>query len=60
MKKDCGCNSCKNQENEYFCFTCFYNFNECETFHKFDEIVLCPKCHPENTCCFPKILGIEM
>lgn len=48
MKKDCDCRFCKDKINEYFCSSCAYNFNECESFHAFDYIVLCPKCHPEN------------
>ncbi len=49
MKPDCECQNCKHKVDEYFCFKCKYNFNECESFFKFDGITLCPKCHPE-TC----------
>ena len=48
MKQDCECTYCKNQVNEYFCGICGYNFNECESFHEFDGMILCPKCHPKN------------
>lgn len=53
MKCDCTCQYCKLKVDEYFCSTCEYNFNECESFNKFDHFVFCPKCHPkkENLDC---------
>lgn len=45
MKKDCECQYCKGEVDEYFCPTCGLNFNECESFNT-DEDVLCPRCHP--------------
>lgn len=48
MKKDCECSYCKNEVHEYFCSSCFLNFNECESFHKIDGVTFCPRCHPEN------------
>ncbi len=49
MKKDCQCQYCKNEVNEYFCIRCGFNYNECEVFHYFDGITLCPKCHPKES-----------
>jgi hypothetical protein len=59
MNKDCPCSYCKANVNEYFCISCKYNFNECESFYEFKEntqlgmlapgIQLCPKCHPKNS-----------
>ena len=46
MKEECECSYCKNKVDEYFCIQCGYNFNECESFYKYDGIILCPKCHP--------------
>lgn len=48
MKKDCECGYCKNEVDEYFCVSCFYNFNKCQSFHEYDGGTLCPKCHPLN------------
>ncbi len=48
MKSDCECSYCKNEVNEYFCVSCGYNFNECESFHKLNGVTYCPKCHPEE------------
>lgn len=48
MKTDCECRYCKAKIDEYFCSSCRHNFNKCESFHEFDGITLCPKCHPEN------------
>jgi hypothetical protein len=57
MKQDCECSYCKNEVNEYFCIKCGYNFNECESFHKFDGITCCPKCHPKNDI-MPEVIKI--
>ena len=46
MKQNCDCSYCKNNVNEYFCIQCGYNFNECESLFKYDEINPCPKCYP--------------
>jgi hypothetical protein len=32
-----------------------FSFNECESFHKFDGITFCPKCHPEEKEQPPKV-----
>jgi len=46
MNRDCECQYCKNNVNEYFCSLCGHNFNECEAYFVFDEYVaLCPKCY---------------
>lgn len=48
MNKDCSCNYCKNEVDEFFCASCFHNFNKCESFHEHQGITLCPECHPED------------
>lgn len=59
MKENCNCDSCKHKVDEYRCFSCGNNFNECETFFEVYESMtgdlptlplsqLCPKCHPET------------
>lgn len=47
MKKDCECSYCIKNVNDYFCISCGYNFNECEVIHKFNDLRICPKCHPK-------------
>lgn len=44
MQDNCNCNYCKQNVNEYFCITCGYNFNECESKFKCEGFVFCPKC----------------
>ena len=44
MKQDCNCKYCKNKVDEYFCISCGYNFNECESNYKHDGVTFCPKC----------------
>lgn len=51
MKADCECRYCKNGVNEYFCITCGYNFNECESFFYCNGLVFCPKCRPKKEKC---------
>ncbi len=54
MKKDCECQYCKNNVNEYFCLACGHNFNECETLFEYRDPILdlpntlCPKCYDEK------------
>jgi hypothetical protein len=50
MKEDCRCSYCKAIVNEFFCISCKYNFNKCESFYETSEgAQLCPKCHPDNS-----------
>lgn len=44
--------------NVYFCSSCKYNFNKCETHFEFHEptedlptlgLAMCPKCHPKGS-----------
>lgn len=51
MREGCECSYCKAKVNEYFCAKCGYNFNECESFHQFDGMTLCPICHPKDLWC---------
>ena len=46
LKNKCDCQYCKNNLHEYFCIACGHSFNECESLHKYDDITLCPLCHP--------------
>jgi hypothetical protein len=46
VNKDCDCQYCKSNVNEYFCITCKHNFNGCESIIKNEWCHLCPKCHP--------------
>jgi hypothetical protein len=48
MRIDCNCYYCKGEVNEYFCISCGFNFNECESFLKFDGKTFCPKCCPKK------------
>ena len=59
MKKECECQYCKGEVDEYFCFSCGLNFNECESFHKYDEITLCQKCHDETSTFFKEYFSYE-
>jgi hypothetical protein len=46
MKKcECGC---VRKGKEMFCILCFHNFDSKESYHEFDKIHLCPKCHPKD------------
>lgn len=33
---------------EFFCITCFYNFDDNESFWHTNQVRLCPKCYPKN------------
>jgi len=48
MREGCECSYCQENVNEYFCIKCGHNFNECEVFHKFERINLCPVCQPKD------------
>ena len=45
---DCECDWCKLIFKQYFCSTCGYNFNKCESFYKSDSAYYCPKCRPKS------------
>jgi hypothetical protein len=57
MKKDCECTYCQKEVDEYFCITCKFNFNQCESFYEFDGITLCPNCHPKKDDSYKIALG---
>lgn len=41
-KHKCGCIT----ETDYFCPTCFHNFNETDSFFIMQSGCWCPKCYP--------------
>ena len=47
MRENCECNYCKHKIDLYFCISCGYNFNECESAQRSDGLYVCPKCLPE-------------
>ncbi len=54
MLENCNCIYCKENVNEYFCSSCFYNYNECESNYVYKDKEmgnipsfghpLCPRC----------------
>ncbi len=44
-KCECGCTQ---KGSEFFCTRCFHNFNKADSFHEFEGMTLCPKCHPKD------------
>ncbi len=64
MNENCECRYCKAKVDEYFCWTCGYNFNKCETFFEGVEKIrgdlpkfgcaLCPKCYPKEFVYVPE------
>ncbi len=47
MKK-CKCGCKQSDGKEMFCIACFHNFDSLESFHTFNGIHLCPRCHPKD------------
>ncbi len=48
MKENCECEYCKQGINEFFCSTCLYNFNRCQSKAIYDGMSFCPKCRPQE------------